>query len=200
MSTNTLDIADRIRIGKEAESRIIDALNAQSPVVGGAKLSEFVPANTEDDKYNKIDAWCFASGHGLDGMSVQVKYRESGRDLGVAMIRPYVDIETLKYQVERDVIPWDRDMVNMPDYYAYGVGESLIVAAGVQVKKFCNMMLQKALDEEFCGNTFNYSKYPGAQLKITTDKGDGYSRGHRKMICYIESWLLVETGGWIGNF
>jgi hypothetical protein len=59
MSTNTLSMTERIALNKKHERRIIEALNEQEVVVNGKKLSEFVPGTEDDDKYKKIDAWCF---------------------------------------------------------------------------------------------------------------------------------------------
>jgi hypothetical protein len=199
MSSNTLDIHDRIAVGKMYERQILEKLQASEVVVEGKLLSEFVPATREDDMHNKIDAWCFAQGSGLDGKSVQIKYRETGSDLGVAVWRPYRDEWTLRDCVKRDIMQWDRDFMTIPDYYAYGVGDLLIVAPGYKVKAACTILLNKAMNEGFTNNMYEAKTCPGAQLRVVTDKGQGYSYGQKKIICYITPWLLKRAGSWVGS-
>jgi hypothetical protein len=199
VATNTLGLEERVRIGKGKETEVLALLNQFEPTVKGHKLCEFVPSNREEDMHKKIDAWCFHCGEGLEGYSVQIKYRETGGDLGVAVIRPYIDDKTFVRDCERDTLIYDRDFINTPDYYACLMGPRLLVAEGALVKRACLMMLNGLVNSGgFQGMRFYRSvKMPGAELRLVTDQGGGYSAGQQKIICYMTPELLHGAGAFL---
>lgn len=180
-ATNHLDEAERLRLGAVNEAGVFERLRHQYPVI--ARATE------RDDITNKIDAW--VKDHGTM-RSVQIKWRETGGDLGIAMVRPWVDRETFDQQLTDGTVPWDRDMKATPDLYAYATPTVLVVAEGAEVARICHEAAVVLADEGFQGRMRTVEN--GVELRLVTDKGRGYSGGQRKVICYISPTLLVQRG------
>lgn len=180
-ATNHLDEVDRVRIGIENEASVFTRLMRLYPIM--------VPASMVDDVQNKIDAWVRDDG---TMRSVQIKWRETGGDLGIAMVRPWVDRETFDRQLAAGTVPWDRDMKATPDLYAYATPSVLVVAEGAEVARICHEAAVVLADEGFHGRMRTVED--GVELRLVTDKGTGYSGGQKKVICYISAALLVARG------
>lgn len=191
MKTNHLDESDRLRIGAGNEAAVLRRLLAVYPTI--------VPAQTSDDIEKKIDAWVRDSASPHSGSagnrlrSVQVKWRESGGDLGVAIVRPYVDHETFVRQYLADELPRDRDFKGEAELYAYATPDILVVVEAGVVKRICEEALcLLAQSDGFIRNLFWVRD--GVELRLVTDAGQGYSGGQRKIICYISSTVLLDNG------
>jgi hypothetical protein len=199
VATNSLDKDERVKIGKQYEASILKMLNEHRPVVCHTVFDKWIEADEHDDMVNKIDAWAYSGLAG--GKSVQIKYRETGSDLGIAVVRPYVDFETLAHQVENSEIPFDRDFGSTPDLYACLNGSLLMVVEGEKVKKGCALMMNQFMKHGgFKGyNGFVHANYRGAELRLVTDKGAGYSEGQQKIICYLAPSFIKMAGGYIGE-
>jgi hypothetical protein len=195
MKTNHLDEAERLDVGRANEAAVLRRLLAVYPTI--------VPAQTKDDVERKIDAWV------RDGNRVrpiQVKWRESGGDLGVAIVRPYVDHDTFvtQYLAEglaaqgapvdpSERLPRDRDFKGEAELYVYATPDILVVVEADVVKRICEEALcLLAQSDGFIRNLFWVRD--GVELRLVTDAGRGYSGGQRKIICYISSTVLLDSG------
>lgn len=199
MATNHLDIKDRIVVGKNHELEIIKLLNKHRPVISHTVYNKWVAASMVEDMQLKVDAWA-TSGTNSTRHSAQIKYRETGGDLGVALIRPWEgDFNAFKRGYLNGQVNWDRDFINPVDFYVCLMGDTLCVIEGSKVKKICDMMLDKFVD--FGGfrerNLFYWPSYKGAELRLVTDRGNGYSEGQQKIICYITPELIRMAGGYV---
>lgn len=198
---NDQNIKDRVRKGKRVEADILTTLKAAGPIrMGQRVLTDWREATAEEDMRDKIDAWVTASHIDDPGLraggSVQIKFRESGSDLGIACVRPYIDQTTFRRQWEDDTVPWDRDMVTEVNIYVVKVPDmGLVVAPAAPVKAVIDQLIEELADEPgFKGSVFR-SDPEGVELRFTTDKGKGYSHGQRKIIAYITPHALVKMGG-----
>lgn len=181
-ATNHLDEADRLRIGAGNEAAVLRRLLAVYPTI--------VPAQTSDDIEKKIDAWV-KDGPAL--RSVQVKWRETGGDLGLAIVRPYVDHDTFVAQYLADELPRDRDFKGRAELYAYATPDILVVVEATVVKRICEEALcLLAQSDGFIRNLFWVRD--GVELRLVTDAGQGYSARQRKIICYISHTELLLNG------
>ena len=142
LATNNLDFEKRLRIGKTNEKRVLALLNKHRPVVCHTIWDKWVVASEQEDISQKIDAWA-TSGLAPTRKSVQVKYRESGGDLGIALIRPFNDFNAFKRGYENGQVDYDRDFQNTPDFYACLAGNVLTVIEGEKVTKGCSIMLEQ---------------------------------------------------------
>lgn len=197
---NDQNIKDRVRKGGRVEADILAKLRASGPIVlGNVTLTDWREASETEDKHDKIDAWVTATNDGRRAKanaSVQIKFRESGSDLGIACVRPYTDQTTFRRQWEDWTVPWDRDVVTAIDLYVVKVPDmGLVIVEAEKVKKVAMQMLEELADEPgFKGSVFR-SDPEGVELRFTTDKGKGYSHGQRKIIAYITPRALVKMGG-----
>ena len=199
MATNTLDEKERIARGKEQEARILNILRDKDIVVAGNKIISWEPSSESEDITKKIDAWAITDDARL---SVQIKYRDAGTDLGIAAVRPYNSHLMFQMDWQAGTVRWDRDMKHTADIYVClaDYGTKLIVADGHKVKRAVNTMLfEFSKADYFDGRTFEKTELWGAQLKIVRDRGTGYSAGQNKIVCYLNARLLEKSGGMIVN-
>ncbi len=196
MALNTLDIDERIKQGKEVESYILSILQDIEPLVkvDGHSIGNWYESTSDEDMHGKIDAWAESLQHGL--MSVQIKYRETGQDVGVAVLRPWDDDDRFKWGYDYHALPWDRDMVNMADIYVVLIGSQLIIAPGEVIKRACRIMVDKlrlngGFNEQ---RAFTSRECWGCELRIVKDRGAGYSQYQHKVINYIKPELLLQAG------
>lgn len=200
MSTNTLAEKDRITVGKLREAEILAMLNEIKPVLWGTTLHTWTSSSFVEDVHDKVDAWCWGEDEG-DNYSVQIKYRDVGSDLGIAVIRPW--LSNYKFILDRELgtTKWDRDMKGVEDIYVCLIGKTLVVVSSVIVKKAVSILLDKlAAAGGFSGRRFAPNECPGAELRLVTDRGSsGYSAGQEKVICYISPQILRAGGAFIYN-
>jgi hypothetical protein len=191
MPTNHLDIRDRIASGQKHEQAILQTLNSLEVNLGSLTLTSWTHATTSEDKHDKIDAWALS---GSLRLSAALKYRESGQDLGVALLRPW-EGDRAFCDTYPGALPWDRDMQNMTDLYVCATANHLLVTRGKQIELIAGYMLGKLRANGGFGaeNTFG-SHEQGVTLKLVTDQGGGYSAGQQKVIAYIRPKLLVQHG------
>lgn len=195
MALNTLDIDERVKQGKNVEASILEKLKWFSPMDWqDDSIRFFTLATDEEDMHLKIDAW--ATMGFQDRKSVQIKYRETGGDVGIAVLRPWNDDRLFSIDYDRHSLPWDRDMKHMADIYVVQIGKRLIIAPGTVVKRACNIMVDKLRLAGGFGypNSFTDSKCWGCELRIVRDRGAGYSAGQYKVINYIKPELLLAAG------
>lgn len=197
MQTNKLDFHERISIGKDKESFVINLLKDQIKLIPECgDVVHWWQATGVEDRHLKIDVWAeMLSGDKLAG---QIKFRESGQDLGIALIRPWSWNSFMEgtYEV-------DRDFQNPADFYVFLVEEynMLVVANGQRVSKICNTFMKylSTLDSDPFATSTSLEipgKY-GAELRLVNDKGEGYTEGQNKIICYIKPILIETLGGQI---
>lgn len=193
MSLNVLHEVDRIKQGKIKEDQILGLLNELDWEVNGEKVKVVEPATLEQDLHDKVDAFAVCDS---DRWSVQIKFRDTGQDLGVACVRPWKSHKLLKEQWKADKVPWDRDMKSPVDLYVCLNDNRLVIASGSEIKKICTDLLDKLVEDKIgfaSGNTFPRKGGEGAELKRIYDKGQGYSGGQGKIICYITFDLLESS-------
>lgn len=195
MASNTLALEDRIRINKPIELKIIRELNKQLPI----KSKNWRAASANDDMHNRIDAWLVDEFN--EEYSVQIKYRETGGDLGIAVLRPWEGNEKFLSDYAASTLPYDRDMKTTPGFYVAGISkEHLLIVDGNTVHRACELMIESlacAGGFSSYGTSYSDPGRSGAELRLVRDKGNGYSLDHWKVICYMEPWLLRECGGTI---
>lgn len=198
MATNHLGFDERLKKGKQNESRVLALLNEHRPVVCHTIWDKWIPSAQAEDMTQKIDAWAY-SGINEQARSVQIKYRETGGDLGIAVIRPYIDFDNFYLDVQAGDVCFDRDFINSPDFYAVLSGTTLMVVEGHKVKKGVDLMMKQFLAHGgFKGHRgFKHANYKGAELRLVTDQGGGYSSGQDKIICYFEPSFIRMAGGFI---
>lgn len=190
MTLNTLSIDERVKRGKAKESTILDTL-AELPIALGGELVMSWEESTEyEDKHLKVDAWAHTDSYRY---SVAIKFRESGKDVGVAVLMPWNPDEFYE-RYETDALPWDRDMREVADYYIVQIAGELIIAEGKLVHGICRRMV----DELYEAGGFRYKSftgpYGGIMLQQKTDEGGGYSYDQDKVLCYIPPKFLVQLG------
>lgn len=169
MNTNHLGIEERLAAGKRHEEAAMYELQRM--------FWSVIPATDEQDKVDKIDCWVRWKGVSY---SVAIKYRESGTDLGLALVRPYVDHPTFELQWRNLQVPFDRDFQHIADLYAVALPDGLQIVTGISVLKTCNEALRThAVSAKRSGE--------GWELKVVKDLGaNGYSSGQKKLIAYID--------------
>lgn len=200
-SSNRLPLEQRINLGKSAERVILDWANEHCPIDIGTKgITHFEPASDDEDMHGKIDAWAY-NVHG-EKFSVQIKNRESGLDLGIATMMPYVGDAWFcaNYKAsEGGDLNWDRDMRSTPDYYLIANEGQICLAHGEKVRSGVMAILSNLYTSGgFRGsNTHKYPALDGLTLKLVKDIGAGYSTGKYKVICYINLESLANRGAFL---
>lgn len=159
---------ERLALGKQREAEVLERLQHS--------FWSVIPATEAQDKVDKIDAWVRWKGVSY---SVGVKWRDSGVDLGIAAVRPFVDRPTLNLQWNRGEVPWDRDAQHYCDLYAVGKPDGVTVYTGASVK----VMVDNALSHYINHGMMKTALY---EIKIVEDRGaSGYTAGQKKLIVYI---------------
>lgn len=197
--TNTLHEAERIKLGKEKEQLVYSLLRDRDVEIHGEKIVGWIPSSDEEDIVQKIDAWALTeSGKRL---SVQIKYRDAGPDLGIAAIRPF-DFDMFKLDWHAGIPRWDRDMKNKVDIIVClaDYGSKLVVANGHTVHKACwNLLNALAQEPVFYSNRYHQPNMKGGMIQVVRDKGQGYSSGQMKLVIYLEPWLFKNERGMVFN-
>lgn len=200
MASNSKPIEERLEIGKQKEADTLELLNELvKSVPDGRRVLCWCPSDRADDINHKIDAW--AEFEQDDRMSVQIKFRETGQDLGIALIRPW-NWEEFKqdYEILADC-HYDRDYKEIADLYVV-LNEQfnqLVIGDGRKIKRICEILLDSLYaqeDDPFKQRTYfqDENRY-GAELRLVTDQGEGYTEGQKKIICYIKPFLVQKQGG-----
>lgn len=159
---------ERLAAGKAFEARIIEELKRS--------FWSVIPATEAQDKADKIDCWVRWKGVTY---SVAIKWRDSGVDLGIAAVRPFIDRDVLRAQVMDGSVPYDRDAQHYSDLYAVGTPDGVSVYTGSSVRIQVETALQLYVH-------LGSMKSPAAEVKIVEDKGaSGYASGQQKLIVYI---------------
>lgn len=167
MNTGTFE--ERLAAGKAFEARIIEELQRS--------FWSVVPATEAQDKVDKIDCWVRWKGVSY---SVAIKWRDSGVDLGIAAVRPFVDTHLLYQQVQAGAVPYDRDAQHYADLYAVGTPDSVSVYTGASVKRIVDNAIGRYA-------ALGRAQAPEYEVKIVEDKGaTGYNAGQKKLIVYIK--------------
>lgn len=200
MSTNHLPLNERLERGKVAEELILDQINALCPVtVNDITFTSFEAASEDEDMHGKIDAWGIA--HTGAKHSVQIKNRESGIDLGLALIRPYAGDNWFcaNYKAAEGSLNWDRDMVTKVDYYLIANEGQICLTESQTVRNGVNAILSNLYTSGGFrgGNTHTYSALDGLTLKLVKDIGAGYAAGQYKVICYVSLNSLMHRGAFL---
>lgn len=167
MNTGTFE--ERLAAGKAFEARIMEELKRS--------FWSVIPATDEQDRHDKVDCWVRWKGVSY---SVAIKWRDSGSDLGIAAVRPYVNHKTLHHQLVSATVPYDRDAQLYADLYAVGTPDGVTIVTGISVKRIVDAMLL------YHAQTGYFSSNYG-ELKAVEDKGaTGYTSGQKKLIAYIK--------------
>lgn len=206
---NCLDFNDRIIAGQGKEKLIIDKLNHYCPIeFNNLTIQGLYKSELHEDMRQKIDAWATCTDETIPpyvqvgSQSVQIKYRPEGYDLGIALLRPWISLEDFRSEFITDNIHFDRDAITKVDYYAFYCEESKLLGIVDQwaVQRVCVILLESLfLSDGFEDGVFRTERY-GAELRLVTDQGQGYTEGQQKVICYIKPALIEQLGGklWIG--
>lgn len=172
---NTGTFEERLAEGKQREAEVLALLQHS--------FWSVIPATEQQDKAEKIDAWVRWKGVSY---SVAVKWRDSGRDLGLAVVRPY-DTKAFPLQWQADHVPYDRDAQHYADLYALGSEDGVTIVTGASVKRHVDYALE---------NLARYGKMAGAnyELKNVLDRGaSGYTSAQQKLIVYINPESLERV-------
>lgn len=198
MKTNNLDILERVTRGRSREEEILLLLMEEDIKIGGTSVDAWIAASDEEDMIDKIDAFAVMP----DGKryATQIKYRDDGKDIGIAAVMPYVDHAIFKKQWEAGKIPWDRDMRCKSDLLVClsADGGILTVCAYEKIRIGVEKILKSfASQEYFDARAFADDKLPGVEVRIVKDRGGGYSAGKSKLICYFTPRLLKANGAYV---
>lgn len=196
MGINDENFADRLAYGASKEEYILNLLNENPVNVDGRCVVRWEKSSPEEDMRYKIDAWAFAeNGKKVD---VQIKYRQSGNDVGVAIIRPFENVEALREQHRTGKIPWDRDAVGNAYLYVALTEHCLVVVPTDRIKLIYTRLLNDMIagEGEITDTSFRNNLY-GAELRFVVDSGEGYSYNQKKIICYITPYLIETLGGYV---
>lgn len=208
VSINTLDVSERVRRGKEWEQRGIEILNSFPQVWGDYKIDHWELSSDHEDRIEKIDAYAQCWPKITDPYSialpVQIKFRETGTDLGIALYRPWKGFD----KFEKDAQDWnnlDRDFVFHPALYVVFSDEfeMITICPGEIVEKICREMLEVMLRDgwDFSRGPFKIEGKRGAEIQLVTDQGTGgKTEGQKKLICYITPALCEKLGGVVYNY
>jgi hypothetical protein len=199
--TNHLDIDERVARGIAHEERILQLLNEQLIFLRRQRVKQWASATISEDIADKIDAWATLE----DGtkLSAQIKYRESGADVGVAVLMPFINHEALLGQYEFNKLPWDRDMRSKAELMVcLSAGGSVLTVSEMHlVKRAVDVMLSYFVTTGyFDGRNFVHEDCPGVEFKVVTDQGRGYSAGKKKLVCYIAPALLESAGAFVHRY
>lgn len=183
MSINEQKFGNRLRAGKQEEEKILKILNETQPWL----LTEWKASSVKEDIEKKIDAWA-SDFLRLKIFSVQIKYRDSGMDLGIALLRPWEGIAKFRKDYELSKLKFDRDYVAGVDLYVCMAGNRLILSNCDAVHMFCQRALAHLYETGFFVHEDN-----DWQLKAVTDADNG----QRKLICYIPFHSLLREGAYM---
>jgi hypothetical protein len=163
------DVRQRVDAGKKQECLIIQALNR-----AGMNLSN--PTNSED-LIEKVDAWGQQNGQ---RMGIQIKFRETGKDLLFEVFDTFFGFNNPKNKI-------GRDMKGIASHYAVKFDKNIVLVE----KKQAEEVIQEMLDEARCNGwsernqssqTLYYqSNNHELQLKLQNDPADG----RKKIVAYI---------------
>lgn len=174
--SNHLGFEERLAIGKRHEAEVLDRL----------KLSfwSVTPATETQDKAEKIDAWIRWKGVTY---SVAIKWRETGYDLGIAIVRPFIDLSVLRQQYYDGTVPYDRDLQHVADLYVVANPEGIRIVTGHSVAQRAKVaIMDLAREGHWVGE--------GYEIKHVQDKGSsGYTSGQTKLICYMNTDKLNKV-------
>jgi hypothetical protein len=162
-----------VKHGVQREAQIANALRQQA----GIPLLE---ATGDEDKIQKVDRWVnYPTGR----VALQIKYRESGKDL--------------LFEVYDKFFGWDhpnnklgRDMFGDATEYAVLLRDrkTVVLVPTASAKKVINTMVEVAQRDGWThsrywgGATLNYRVFGvNLELKVQNDPGDG----RQKMVAYI---------------
>lgn len=201
MKTNNLDILERVTLGKTREEEILLLLMDKDIKIGGKHVEAWVAASEEEDKLAKIDAHAVIDAS--TSLPVQIKYRDDGRDIGIAAVMPYINHDIFKKQWEAGKVPWDRDMRGTAQLLVClsADGGILTICDYHTVKRGVRLILEKfARLEYFDGRSFSYESYRGAEIRVVKDHGGGYSAGKSKLIVYFTPRLLKAAGAYVFEY
>lgn len=166
----TKQTRDRVETGKKVEQAIIAKLNDL-----GMNLLQ--PTNT-DDMIHKVDAW-YINKQG-NRVGIQIKYRESGKDLLFEVFDTFFDFKNPKNKM-------GRDMIGLAQEYAVLIENKIII---VQKQKAIDA-INDMLDEARC-NGWSESNNKSKTLYYETDNceiqmklQDDPADGRKKVVAYI---------------
>lgn len=165
---------ERVQEGKKIESAIVSNLARLFAASGNGTIT---PAETGDDKYNKVDAYWDKDGV---RQNVQVKFRQTGDDILMELIRPFTG--------EADFN--GRDMKGTADWYT-------VLSKDGKTIYWCNahklkMVMEKVAKEYVAlrktGKAGDSVSTNFLTLKVTNDPADGVM----KMVGFIKPMFLAE--------
>lgn len=177
--TRFLDPRTRVRHGLERERQIAEALKNQTPLM-------IEDASQFEDKERKIDRWLI---RGNQRIALQIKYRETGKDL--------------LFEVYDKWFGWDdqnnkvgRDMIGDAKEYAVLLQDkvTVVIVPTQKAKKLCREMESGARFMGFTtthdgGATLEYiANGCRLNLKVQRDPGDG----RQKMVAYIPAEYFLS--------
>jgi hypothetical protein len=174
----TKSTRERVEEGKRVEQAIIAKLNQI-----GMKIYE--PTSSED-LLEKVDCW-YINKKGTK-VGIQIKYRESGKDLLFEVYDTFFDFNSPKNKM-------GRDMIGRAKEYAVLIDDKIII---VEKQKAVDVIYEM-LDEARCngwsqsvGRTktlFFESENCELQMKLQDDPADG----RKKIVAYIPKEFFVEN-------
>ena len=157
--------SDRVKVGKCREGQIIEALRTQ------AHLPLFA-SNSDEDNVDKVDCW-------LGNVPVQVKYRETGKDLLFEVFDTWHGWDSGHNKI-------GRDMFGKAVKYAVLLNDrkTVVVVPTALAKTVIHRMMDSAkiVWPHLKGNTFKYNTH-GLTLELKAQRDPGDQR--QKMIAYI---------------
>ena len=178
MNTNGLGFEERLAAGKRQEAAVIVDLQRM--------FWSVIPATDEQDIKEKVDCWVRWKGVSY---SVAIKYRESGTDLGLALVRPWTGMEAYRELFVADALPYDRDFKHVTDLYAVAVPSGLVIVTGISVYRTCKEALLNLAEHGEDG-----MQDDAYALKVVTDKGaSGHTAGQKKLIAYLKTDALERV-------
>lgn len=198
MASNSLSFQDRLNLGKEKEEDILELLTElvhTNP--NGRRVLSWSAGSKSDDINDKIDAW--AEIEDADRQSVQIKWRDTGQDLGLSVYRPWTGFDDFKNEVSNE--RYDRDYKEYPDLYVLSVEQfnMLVIGDGYKCHRIAEILLESLAQEETdpfeIWNSYEAPGKYGAELRLVTDLGEGYTEGQQKLICYIKPFLVEKQNG-----
>lgn len=177
--TRFLDARTRVRHGLERERQIAEALKNQ--------VNLTIEESTEyEDKERKIDRWLIRGGKRIE---LQIKYRETGKDLLFEVYDKWFGWDDKRNKVGRDMIG---------DAKEYAVllqdRQTVVIVPTQKAKKLCKDMESAARFFGFTftnegGSTLEYvANGCRLNLKVQRDPGDG----RQKMVAYVPTDYFIS--------